>query len=126
MMTPPFSISARPDLRRKVPVSRSTGDLLLHGHDGTGIDGCPAHRVYRRPPGDLPVQLDPDERAARPGRERRPLTDRLDLDVAGEELDPGSAGRQGDLGPVLREETREVVERVPLPSAPDQPAVAKD
>src|SRR4029079_419155 len=45
MMTPPLSISARPDFTRKVPVSRSTAIALL----GRPVRReTPGQRVYRR------------------------------------------------------------------------------
>src|SRR5436189_2852490 len=97
MMTPPFSISAKPDFTRKVPVSRST------------VASCPRSRalVYRRTR----------------GRQRRELCLRLDPDRAGEELHPGHARREGDLRAGLRNERGHVLQARALPPAHDHPAV---
>src|SRR3954463_13879009 len=51
MMTPPLSISARPDFTRKVPVSRSTDPSF----ERVVGPERPAYRVYRR----LPRRLGP-------------------------------------------------------------------
>src|SRR5881396_877938 len=97
MMTPPFSISAKPDFTRKVPVSRST------------VASCPRSRasVYRRTR----------------GRQRRELPLRLDPDRAGEELHPGHARREGNLRAGLRDERGHVLQARALPPAHDHPAV---
>src|SRR6266545_5701934 len=105
MMTPPLSISARPDFTRKVPVSRSTAVLLRTC--GRRLECTAGHGPASR-------------------RARRSAPFELDRDPAGEELDPGASGRERDLGPVLGDERGHVVERLALPAAADHLAAPQD
>src|SRR6185503_18792340 len=109
MMTPPLSISARPDFTRKVPVSRSTPGVLLRDgscSDPTPLSVPPGTTRSNRRAGSAPIEL-----------HRYP---------AGEQLDPGASGRERDLGPVLGDERGHVVERLTLPPAADHLAVPQD
>src|SRR4029453_8677263 len=100
MMTPPLSISARPDFTRKVPVSRSTPGVLLR--DGSCSDPTP----QSVPPGTTRSNVRP--RSA-------PLE--LDRHPAGEQLHPRASRRERNLGAVLGDERGHVVERLALPAA---------
>src|SRR5918999_1329657 len=101
MITPPFNISARPDLTVKVPVSRCTG---------------------------YPSSSEMFESTAgpEPGSGTGSTLERDLAVVGGDQLDERPAGRERDPLPRPRLEVRHVVEPRPDPASLDQPAVAED
>src|SRR5688572_29347815 len=106
MMTPPLSISARPDLTLKVPVSLSISlpHLVPRSH--------------------LRIRLEAEIRRS-PRR-----TNRSELDgrrgILGEQLHPGLARRQGDLLSLGVQELGHIALLVPLPAALDDLAVPEN
>src|SRR5919109_620718 len=99
MMTPPFSISARPDFTVKVPVSRCTGTP-------SSLEGPSLPPALRAGPGSL-----------------------LERDLTGvgrHQGHEGAPGREGDSLTPLRLEDRQVAQARAEPPAQDQPPVAED
>src|SRR5438045_385420 len=99
MMTPPFSISAKPVLTRRVPVSMS----------------------IRGPSSPLRTPTLPSLRGGRGAR-----SGGRDRERVGEQLDPGVAGVQRDLVALLVQELRHVVHGGTAPGAHDHLTVAQD
>src|SRR5437764_2366017 len=99
MITPPFNISANPDLTRNVPVSRSTA-----------------------PPSCAVTQSS----VAKPRADPEGLLAGLDLEALGEQLDPGVPGRERDDVAGLRLELRHVRGLRTNPLAHDHAAVPED
>ena len=83
MMTPPFSISAKPRFTRNVPVSRSRPDPLLRTRHGTG--SVPPGLL--RPHGLGALQPAACEEPLLRDRWRRALRNQIDPRVAGSERD---------------------------------------